>query len=167
MIFLKHSILLTVLFVCLPLLARILINRINRRVGFANVPIDIPFLIQCLCLGIVFPLAANGGWAFFTSMGMQGQVARYVSLGLIGGMYGWFYALQDYVYNWPAILLGLGGGILTAFLYTVIPFNILTLALFATTLTVLPLLALEFPQGPIGRIIRAGQSLLPIRGVLR
>lgn len=167
MIFLKHSILLTVLFVCLPVLARLLINRINRRAGYANVPIDIPFLLQTICFGIIFPLAANGGWELFTSMGLQSQAARYLSLGLVGTLYGWFYALQDYVYKWPALLLGLGGGLLTAFLYTLIPFNILTLAIFATTLTVLPLLALEFPQGPIGRIIRAGQSLLPIRGVVR
>jgi hypothetical protein len=166
-IFLKHSILLTLLFICLPLVARLLINSINRRAGYANVPIDVPFLLQCLFLGIVFPLAANGGWEFFTDMGMRSQVARYVSLGLVGAMYGWFYALQDYVYKWPAIMLGLGGGLLTAFLYTIVPVNILTLALFAMTLTVFPLLALEFPQGPIGRIIRAGQSLLPIRGVVR
>jgi len=167
MIFLKHSILLTLLYIFLPLLARLLINRINRRAGYANVPIDLPFLIQCVCLGIIFPLAANGGWEFFTSVGMPAQAARYLSLGLVGGFYGWFYALQDYVYNWPALILGVAGGLLTAFLYTVIPFNIVTLAVFAMTLTILPLLALEFPQGPIGRIIRAGQSLLPVRGVVR
>ncbi len=167
MIFLKHSILLTLLYICLPLLARLLINRINRRAGYANVPIDAPFLIQCICLGIIFPLATNGGWEFLTSMGMQAQPARYISLGLVGAFYGWFYALQDYVYTWPAILLAIAGGLVTAFLYTLLPFNMITLAVFAMTLTVLPLLALEFPQGPIGRIIRAGQSLLPIRGVVR
>lgn len=167
MTFLKHSILLTVLFICLPLLTRVLINRVNRRVGMAGVPIDLPFLLQCIGLGIIFPLAANGGWEIFTAIGMPGQAARYLSLGLIGGFYGWFFALQDYVYPWPAAFLGVGGGLLTAFLYTVVPFNSVTLALFAMTLTVLPILAVEFPQGPIGRIIQAGQSLLPLRGYLR
>lgn len=167
MTFVKHSILLTVLFICLPLLTRLLINRVNRRVGIASVPIDLPFLIQCVGLGIVFPLAANGAWELFTSIGLSGQIARYLSLGLIGGFYGWFYALQDYVYAWPAFFLGLGGGLITALLYSLVPFNALTLALFAMTLTVLPILAVEFPQGPIGRIIQAGQSLLPLRGYLR
>lgn len=167
MTYFKHSILLTLLFILLPVLARVVINRVNRRVGVAEVPIDWMFLLQCLGLGIVFPLAANGTWELLTKFNMAAMPARYVSLGLVGGLYGWFMGLQDYVYKWPAIVLGIGGGLLTAFLYGVLAFNTLTLAVFAMTLTVLPLLAIEFPQGPIGRIIQAGQSLVPLRGYLR
>lgn len=167
MTFFKHSILLTVLFAALPLLARMVVNRVNRRVGVAQIPIDWVFLLQCVGLGIVFPLAANGCWEILTKFNMISAVARYVSLGLVGLLYGWFIGLQDYIYKWPAIALGLAGGLLTALLYSVLPYNLLTLAVFAMSLTVFPLLAIEFPQGPIGRIIRAGQSLVPLRGYLR
>ena len=167
MTFIKHSVLLTLLFIALPLLGRLLINRVNRRVGMAPVPIDLPFLMQCVGLGIVFPLAANGAWEILTMTGASSQLARFLSLGLIGALYGWFFGLQDYVYLWPAIVLGSIGGVLTALLYSLIAFNALSLALFAMTFTILPLLAIEFPQGPIGRILQAGQSLLPLRGYLR
>lgn len=167
MTFVKHSILLTALFILLPIFARLLINRTNRRAGTAAVPIDLPFLFQAVLLGILFPIAADGGFVLFSQIGIPGEVPRYLSLGLVGTLYGWFFGLQPYVYTVPAIMLGFGGGLLTALLYTLLPFNLLTLALFAAVLTVLPLLAIEFPEGPVGRIIQAGQSLLPIRGYLR
>lgn len=167
MTFVKHSILLTILFIALPLLTRILINRINRRAGLAGVPIDLPFLIQTVGLGIIFPLAANGTWELLTMTPINPVVARYISLAVVGGLYGSFYALQSYVYRWPAVILGIVGGLLAALLYSVLPFTSLTLALCAMALTVLPVLAVEFPLGPLGRIIQAGQTLLPLRGYLR
>lgn len=167
MTFLKHFILLAALFISLPLLGRLFINRINRRAGVAAVPIDLPFLLQTVALGILFPIAADGGFVVFSQLNLPGQVPRFLSLGLIGLLYGWFFGLQPYVYTWPSIILGLIGGLLTAFLYTVLPFNLITLALFAATFTILPLLAMEFPEGPVGRILQAGSTLLPIRGYLR
>jgi len=166
-IFGKHLVYLSVIFMLVPLAARMLINRINRRAGIAAVPIDVPFLAQTICLGFLFALAAEGGFEFMRSWGMKENIARLISLGLVGGMYGWFFGLQEYVHQLAAIFLGTAGGLCTAALYILLPFDPITQAVFVAALTVLPLLSIDFPEGPIGRTLRAGMGILPIKGYLR
>jgi hypothetical protein len=165
--FVKHVALLALLFALIPMVARLLSNRVNRRVGSAPIGLDPAFLVQCILLGITFSLAANGAWEFFTLVGISPSLARFLSLSAVGVLYGWFFGLQDYMYKWPSIALGMCGGLLTALLYAFLPYNPATLALFAATMTIFPLLAIEFPQGPIGRLVTAGQSFIPLRGYVR
>jgi hypothetical protein len=166
-IFGKHLLYLSLIFMAVPLASRILINRINRRAGIAAVPIDVPYLLQAIVLGFLFALAAEGGFEFMRSWGMRENIARLISLGLVGGMYGWFFGIQEYVHTYAAIFLGIAGGLCTAALYILLPFDPMTQAVFAAVLTVLPLLSIDFPEGPIGRTLRAGMGVLPIKGYLR
>lgn len=167
MIFTKHLVYLAALFALLPVIARLAANRAGRIAGQAPVPIDLAFLIQTVGLGILFALASQGGWELLVQFNVDPQIARYVSLGIVGLLYGAFIGLQDYVYGGWAVFLGLAGGLLTAFLYSVLPFGFATQALLGLTMTALPILAIEIPGAPISRIIRAGQALLPVRGYIR
>lgn len=169
MIFFKHVWYLAVMYAAVLLAARLLINRVNRRAGIAAVPIDAPFLLQTGFLSLLFPLAAQGGFDFLRSLGVVESISRLVSLGLVGALYGWFFGLQTYVHRFASIALGIAGGLCTAALYLLIPTDpfFFAQAIFAAAMLVLPLLAIDFPEGPIGRTLRAGMSILPIRGYLR
>lgn len=169
MIFLKHLWYLSLMYAAVLLAARLLVNRINRRAGIAPVPIDLPFLFQVVGVSILFPLAAQGGFDFLRSVSWPEHLARATSLGLVGLLYGWFFGLQAYVHRFASMSLGVAGGLCTAALYLLIPSDpfFFAQAIFAAMMLVLPLLAIEFPEGPIGRTLRAGMALLPIRGYLR
>lgn len=167
MIFVKHFVFLAILFAFIPVLARLAANRVQRIAGVASVPIDWAFVAQTALLGILFPLAAQGGFQFLASVGVPLLWARVVALGLVGLGYGVFLSLQEYVHGFWAISLALVGGVGTALLYGVLPYNEATQALLAVTLTALPMLALEVPGGPIPRTLFSGRVVLPIRGYLR
>ncbi len=169
MIFFKHVWYLALMYGAVLIGARLLINRINRRAGMAAVPIDLAFLVQVIGLSLVFPMAAQGGFDFLRSMGVVDNIARLVSLGVVGGLYGWFFGLQEYVHQYPSIALGIAGGLCTAALYLIIPTDpfFFAQALFASVMLVLPLLSIDFPEGPIARTLRAGLSILPLNGYLR
>ena len=167
MIFVKHFVFLAVLFAAIPLVARMTANRVQRIAGVAAVPIDLAFLAQTVLLGVLFPLAAQGGFQFLVSTGLAPLWARVIALGAVSLSYGVFLSLQEYVHGWWAVVLAVVGGVGTALLYGVLPFNEVTQALLAVTLTALPILAVEVPGGPLPRTIFSGRVVLPIRGYLR
>lgn len=167
MTFTKHFVLLFAFFALMPLAARLLANRAGRVAGQAPVFIDVPFLVQTVLVGAGLALAAQGGFSLAVSLGMSEVAARFTALGLVGLLYGAFFALQDYVYSGWALALGLLGGLATAGLHPFLPINTVTATLLVVLLTVLPVLAVEVPGGPIRRVLEAGQGLLPVRGYLR
>ncbi len=167
MIFFKHFVLLALLYTAVPLLARAFGNRAQRAAGVAPVPFDRAYILQSVLLGCLFPLAAQGGFQLCTALGIGPMAARLVSLGVVSLGFGAFLAMQEYVHGWWAVCLALAGGIGTALLYGVLPYNEATQALLAVCLTALPILAVEMPGGPMPRLLFCGRVVLPIRGYLR
>ncbi|MDI9641233.1 hypothetical protein QPK87_06110 [Kamptonema cortianum] len=166
MIFVKHFILLAALYALVPIAGRFVINRSNRAAGYAPIPYDWPFVVQCLVLGCLYPLAAQGAFEILTPA-LDPLPARIIALTLISLGYGAFWSLQEYMHGWAAVFLALVGGAATALLYGVIPYNEATQAFLAICLTTLPIFAIDAPKGPVRRALAVGRALLPIRGDVR
>lgn len=164
-VYLKHTLLLSLAMTLVPMLARHLENRINRRYGMAFVPFDWSFIAQCLIYGIGLPLAGHGLFDLLYHQMFWGDLsARLVSLGLVGLVYGIFFAIQPYTRPIQALFWGVVGGLGTALLYHYLPPSWILQALVVVTLSVLPILSLEIPGITSRRVVRRSPGIVPMRG---
>lgn len=164
MIYLKHYLLMSLMLISFPLFSRWVTNRINRKFGMALLPYDWSFWVQCFAYGLTLPLVAQGAFDLLFGWGVGGFASRLISLGLVGLIYGFFFAIQPYFHKIWSFVLGIAGGLVAATLYHYLPYNFAMLALVIAVLAVMPILALELPKMRRRRVVRNSPEAVPIRG---
>ncbi len=166
MLYAKHLIFMGLALLIVPLVALFFAQGIGAQYRLWRPGFSWKFLLVRLALAVALPLLAELGFELATRCGISFGVSRYLSLGLTGGLYGLTFGDADDFPRLGSTLWGVAAGVLTAYLYGVIPVNDLYRGLEVAVFAVLPLLAYRPLAERVRRRISGSGFVRPTRSLL-